>query len=95
MPGDDQMRQRSEYEVYQYSLATHVRKSITLPRGLDERLRAAARRRGTSQSLLIAHLVETGLAAEAGGQDPLLAYLGLIDGPADLSETVDKTVYAR
>jgi hypothetical protein len=52
-------------------------------------------RRGTSQSRLIAHLGETGLAAEAGEQDPLLAYPGLIDGPADPSETVDKTVYAR
>jgi hypothetical protein len=76
-------------------VGTHIRKNITLPRSLDERLRAAARRRGTSQSRLIAHLVETGLAAELGERDPLLAYLGLIDGPADLSETVDKTVYAR
>ena len=81
--------------MYHYTVATHIRKNITLPRALDERLRAAARRRGTSQSRLISHLVETGLAAEAGEQDPLLAYLGLIDGPADLSETVDKTVYAR
>lgn len=85
----------SEHDVYDYRVATHVRKNITLPRALDERLRAAARRRGTSQSRLISHLVETGLAAEAGEQDPLLAYLGLIDGPAHLSETVDKTVYAR
>jgi len=76
-------------------VATHVRKNITLPQSLDERLRSAARRRGTSQSRLIAHLVEVGLAAELGEADPLLAYLGLIDGPADLSETVDKTVYAR
>ncbi|HVB76230.1 MAG TPA: CopG family transcriptional regulator [Candidatus Nitrosotalea sp.] len=76
-------------------MATHVRKNITLPQSLDERLRSAARRRGTSQSRLIAHLVEVGLAAELGEADPLLAYLGLIDGPADLSETVDKTVYAR
>jgi len=44
---------------------------------------------------LIAHLVEVGLAAELGEADPLLAYLGLIDGPAELSETVDRTVYAR
>lgn len=76
-------------------MATHVRKNITLPQSLDERLRSAAQRRGTSQSRLIAHLVEVGLAAELGEADPLLAYLGLIDGPADLSETVDKTVYAR
>jgi hypothetical protein len=76
-------------------VATHVRKNITLPRSLDERLRAAAERRGTSQSRLIAHLVETGLAAELGEGDPLLSYLGLFDGPADLSETVDKTVYSR
>lgn len=62
-------------------------------RGLDDRLREAARRRGTSQSRLISHLVETGLAAEHGEQDPLLAYVGLLDGPADLSATIDKTVY--
>lgn len=91
----DQTTHFSTYNVYHDTVATHIRKNITLPRALDERLRAAARRRGTSQSRLISHLVETGLAAEAGEQDPLLAYLGLIDGPADLSETVDKTVYAR
>jgi len=76
-------------------MATHVRKNITLPQSLDDRVRSAARRRGTSQSRLIAHLVEVGLAAELGEADPLLAYLGLIDGPAELSETVDRTVYAR
>jgi len=76
-------------------VATHVRKNITLPRSLDDRIRSAARRRGTSQSRLIAHLVEVGLAAELGEADPLLAYLGLIEGPADLSETVDSTVYAN
>jgi hypothetical protein len=76
-------------------VATHIRKNITIPRALDERLRAAALRRGTSQSRLISHLVETGLAAELGEQDPLLGYIGLLDGPADLSETVDKTVYSR
>jgi hypothetical protein len=81
--------------VYSDVVATHIRKNITLPRSLDERLRQAADRRGTSQSRLIAHLIETGLAAELGEGDPLLAYLGLIEGPEDLSETVDQTVYAR
>lgn len=74
-------------------MATHVRKNITLPRALDDRLREAARKRGTSQSRLISHLVETGLAAEMGSQDPLLAYIGLLEGPEDLSETIDRTVY--
>lgn len=77
------------------AVATHIRKNITLPRSLDERLREAANRRGTSQSRLIAHLIETGLAAELGEGDPLLAYLGLIAGPEDLSETADQAVYAR
>ncbi|MGH7902713.1 MAG: ribbon-helix-helix domain-containing protein [Candidatus Dormibacteraceae bacterium] len=74
-------------------MATHVRKNITLPRALDDRLREVARKRGTSQSRLISHLVETGLAAESGAQDPLLAYIGLLEGPEDLSQTIDKTVY--
>ena len=86
---------RSHGGVYSSGVATHVRKNITLPQALDERLRAAARRRGTTQSRLIAHLVETGLAEEAGRTDPLLGYLGLLEGPADLSETIDKTVYGR
>ena len=81
--------------MYNLAVGTHIRKNITLPRSLDERVRVVAHRRGTSQSQLIAHLVETGLAAELGEGDPLLAYLGLIEGPADLSETVDQTVYAR
>ena len=81
--------------MYDVPVATHIRKNITIPLALEARLRAAARERGTSQSRLIAHLVETGLASEAGRGDPLLAYLGVIDGPADLSETIDKTVYKR
>lgn len=39
------------------------------------------------------HLVAVGLAAELGEADPLLRYLGAIEGPADLSATVDRTVY--
>jgi hypothetical protein len=71
----------------------HVRKNITLPVALDARLRKVARARGASQSGLIVHLVALGLAAESGDSDPLLRYLGSIEGPADLSATVDKTVY--
>jgi hypothetical protein len=74
-------------------MATHVRKNITLPRSLDERLRKAARKRGTTQSGLIVHLVETGLAAEASQTDRLLSFVGVIHGPPDLSETIDETVY--
>lgn len=74
-------------------MATHVRKNITLPRSLDERLRKAARKRGTTQSGLIVHLVETGLAAEAGQIDRLRNFVGVIQGPSDLSETIDETVY--
>jgi hypothetical protein len=74
-------------------MATHVRKNITLPRSLDERIRKAARKRGTTQSGLIVQLVETGLAAEASQIDRLMAFAGVIQGPPDLSETIDETVY--
>ncbi len=75
-------------------MATHVRKNVTLPASLDRELRALARQRGATQSGLIAHLVRLGLASESSGGDPLLRYVGSIDGPADLSATVDDTVYA-
>jgi hypothetical protein len=42
---------------------------------------------------LIVHLVAVGLATESGDGDPLLKYLGSIEGPADLSASVDRTVY--
>jgi hypothetical protein len=77
-------------------MATHVRKNISLPRSLDQRLRTVARRRGTSQSGLIVHLVEKGLAAEEGQVDRLLRFAGILKGgPPDLSETIDETVYGR
>jgi hypothetical protein len=76
-------------------MPTHVRKNVTLPRALDSELRRLAKQRGATQSGLIAHLVRIGLASETAGGDPLLRYLGSLDGPADLSSTVDETVYAR
>ena len=74
-------------------MARYVRKNITVPAALDARLRKLAKRRGASQSGLIVHLVAVGLATESGDGDPLLRYLGSIEGPADLSVTVDTTVY--
>jgi len=71
----------------------YVRKNITMPAAMDARLRKLARARGASQSGLIVHLVTLGLAAQGGDGDPLLRYLGVIEGPADLSATVDNTVY--
>ena len=76
-------------------MAAHIRKNVTLPATLDAELRTLARQRGASQSGLIAHLVRLGLASEASEGDPLLRYLGSLDGPADLSATVDDTVYRR
>lgn len=73
----------------------HIRKNITMPAAMDARLRKLARTREASQSGLIVHLIALGLATESGDGDPLLRYLGAIDGPADLSATVDKTVYRR
>ncbi len=70
-----------------------VRKNITVPAAMDARLRKLAKTRGASQSGLIVHLVTLGLATELGEGDPLLQYLGSIEGPSDLSATVDKTVY--
>jgi hypothetical protein len=81
--------------VYDRCVGTHVRKNITLPRSLDERIRKTARKRGTTQSGLIVHLVEKGLAAEASQVDRVLAFAGVLHGPPDLSETVDETVYHR
>ena len=81
--------------VYDNGVTTHVRKNVTLPESLDVELRELARVRGTSQSGLIAHLVRLGLASEGASGDPLLRYLGVLDGPIDLSETVDVTVYGR
>lgn len=82
--------------MYDWAVASHVRKNITLPRSLDERLRKLARKRGTSQSGLIVQLVETGLEAEVSQVDSLLRFAGVIQGgPPDLSETVDETVYGR
>jgi len=74
-------------------MARFVRKNITVPAAMDARLRKLAKTRGASQSGLIVHLVAVGLAAELGDGDPLLRYLGVIEGPADLSATIDKTVY--
>ncbi len=76
-------------------MATHIRKNVTLPSALDAELRELAKERGASQSGLIAHLVRLGLASETSGRDPLLRYLGSLDGPTDLSATVDDTVYGR
>lgn len=81
--------------MYGGFVATHVRKNITLPRSLDERIREMARKRGTTQSGLIVQLVEKGLAAEASQVDRVLAFAGVIQGPPDLSETIDETVYRR
>jgi hypothetical protein len=71
----------------------NIRKNVTLPAAMDARLRLLAKARGSSQSGLIVHLIALGLAAEGGSTDPLLRYLGSIEGPLDLSATVDKTVY--
>lgn len=73
----------------------NVRRNVTLPVELDTELRKLARQRGVSLSGLIAHLVRLGLANETAGGDPLLRYLGSLDGPSDLSATVDDTVCRR
>jgi hypothetical protein len=76
-----------------HAVRHYVRKNITLPARMDARLRKLAKARGASQSGLIVHLVALGLATESGDGDPLLQYLGSIEGPADLSATIDQTVY--
>jgi hypothetical protein len=81
--------------VYILRVPTHVRKNIVLPVDLDGEIRRRAAARGSTQSGLIVHLVRVGLAAEDGDGDPLLRYLGSIEGPADLASTVDETVYGR
>src|SRR5258708_5459211 len=76
-----------------HQMATHVRKNITLPRSLDERLRKAARKRGTTQSGLIGQLVETGLAAGAAQIGRMGSFVGVVDGPRALSATMSGTLY--
>jgi hypothetical protein len=76
-------------------MGTHIRQNISMPAGLSQRLRELAHERGSTLSGLIVHLVTTGLAVEEGGDDPLLRYVGSISGPADLSATVDETVYGH
>ncbi|GAC1570981.1 MAG: hypothetical protein NVS3B18_03730 [Candidatus Dormibacteria bacterium] len=76
-------------------MRTHIRKNVSQPASLDAEVRARARERGTSQSGLITHLLRLGLASEDATGDPLLRCLGSLDGPTDLSETVDATVYLR
>jgi hypothetical protein len=85
----------TQIDAYDRGMATHIRKNVVLPEELDERLRRLAKERGSSQSGLISHLLTLGLAAEEADGDPLLRYLGALAGPADLSSTVDKTVYRR
>lgn len=86
---------RIGFDVYNCLMAVHVRKNITLPRSLDERLRGLARERGATVSGLIVQLVTTGLAVEESDEDALMRYVGSISGPPDLSATVDHTVYER
>ena len=81
------------FSAYNIQVMRYVRKNITLPAPLDARLRKLAKSRGDSQSGLIVHLVALGLATQSAEGDPLLRYLGAIEGPPDLSETVDRTVY--
>ena len=86
--------------VYTMDMATHpgrrVRKNVVLPAELNDEIQRLAAERGTTQSGLMAHLVRLGLASESPvGDDPLLRYIGLLDGPPDLSESVDQTVYQR
>ena len=76
-------------------MATHIRKHVSLPRELDDQVRDLAKRRRISQSGLIAHLVRLGLTSPDGEGDALLRYVGSLEGPVDLSESVDATVYRR
>jgi len=64
-----------------------------LPAELDREVERLAAERGSSKSGLITRLIRLGIAAQSGEGDPLLRYLGSLDGPPDLSETVDETVY--
>ena len=76
-------------------MSKHVRKNVSLPAELDAEVRELARRRGSSQGGLIAHLVRLGLASADADGDRLLRYLGSLEGPVDLSESVNDTVYRR
>ena len=59
-----------------------VRKTISLPRAVAERLEQEAKRRKTSVSALVAELVEQ--------QPQRLPYAGLIEDDEDLSDKVEE-----
>ena len=61
-----------------------VRRTISLPPVVADRLDREAERRGTSFSALIAEL--------AGGEPCSLPYAGLIDDDADLSQRVEEVL---
>ncbi len=66
-----------------------VRRTISLPASVDEKIRKVAEDEG-SYSAAVVRLVEEGM--KKSGKDALPDFIGSGEGPADLSENLDKYI---
>ncbi len=66
-----------------------VRRTISLPASVDEKIRKVAEDEG-SYSAAVVRLVEQGI--KKSGKDELPDFIGSGEGPADLSENLDKYI---
>lgn len=66
-----------------------VRRTISLPASVDEKIRKVAEDEG-SYSAAVVRLVEEGM--KKSGKDELPDFIGAGEGPADLSENLDKYI---
>jgi hypothetical protein len=66
-----------------------VRRTISLPPAVDEKIRKVAEEEG-SYSAAVVRLVEEG--AKRKGKSDLPDWIGSGEGPADLSENLDKYI---
>jgi hypothetical protein len=71
-----------------------IRTQISFDRALYERAKRAAKRRGVS----LAELCRRSIAELVSGDDtehPWMSYVGVVDGDANDSASVDQVVYGR
>ncbi len=66
-----------------------VRRTISLPTSIDDKIRKIAEEEG-SYSAAVARLVEEGVKRSGKSERP--DWIGSFEGPADLSENLDKYI---
>lgn len=71
-----------------------LRTQISVDRALYERAKSMARRQGISLAELCRRSLRETVSRELGDQ-PWMAYAGILDGEPDESGTVDEVVYGR